>query len=216
MCRHMYSTSCHTVCMRAVPWRFRLSIFDMALQSGQPPGQTRDRQTDGRTDRHKTADLPHGAMDEKYGKNGDRCPKVQCASVSHCTSSSAADEQRTTPTVCCFERPNFFFISKKTRLERRQDHVFLVPSRPQDRRRRLKTTTPLNTIPRKCNRWSYISACDRQPTTEVRVRKVYSLDTFRPSRYACHTRLTTVGGDGVLPRSRYRTPGTSSSCPPGE
>jgi len=38
------------------------------------------------------------------------------------------------------------------------------------------------------------------------------LDTFRPSSYACHTRLTT-GGGGVLPRSRCM-PGPSA-CSPG-
>ena len=32
------------------------------------------------------------------------------------------------------------------------------------------------------------------------------LDTFRPSSYMCHPRLTT-GGGGVLPRSRYCTSG---------
>jgi len=38
------------------------------------------------------------------------------------------------------------------------------------------------------------------------------LDTLGPSSYACHTGLTT-GGGGVLPRSRYRTPGPISVQP---
>jgi len=38
------------------------------------------------------------------------------------------------------------------------------------------------------------------------------LDALGPSSYACHTGLTT-GGGGVLPRSRYRTPGPISVQP---
>jgi len=38
------------------------------------------------------------------------------------------------------------------------------------------------------------------------------LDALRPSSYECHTGLTT-GGGGVLPRSRYCTPGPISVQP---
>jgi len=65
-----------------------------------------------------------------------------------------------------------------------------------------------------CNRYPTLlrpraCQCDQQ-------RKYDSLmsllDALSPSSYACHTGLAT-GGGGVLPRSRYRTPGPISMQP---
>ena len=61
---------------------------------------------------------------------------------------------------------------------------------------------------------SYITAVcvSVRSTRHISVSKMCLLDTLGPSSYACHIGLTT-GGGGVLPRSRYRTPGPISVQP---